>query len=272
MTISEKKTRAKADYDAVYKAGFQKGTEQGGGNNAAYEELVNKVEALNTELATSLYGGDTGYRGHYDEFWDAYQENGKRTHYSYAFAGFGWTVDNFKPKYNIVPEHATGMFTQFVKRIDLVSHLESIGITIDLSQVINADNVFYSSNFTRIGEVNFTSLNKISNAFSYCGSLVTIDKIIVTENLVFTSVFVNCKALVNVTFEGVIGQNGLNLQYATLLSKASIENIINHLSTTTSGLSVTLSKTAVDSAFGSTTSAEWTSLIGTRLNWTISLA
>jgi hypothetical protein len=232
-------------------------------------EGVNEVY----EAGKSSGGGgyEEGKKAAYNEFWDAYQENGKRTHYSYAFAGFGWTVDNFKPKYNIVPEHATGMFTQFVKRIDLVSHLESIGITIDLSQVINADNVFYSSNFTRIGEVNFTSLNKISHAFSYCGSLVTIDKIIVTENLVFSNVFVNCKVLEEVCFEGVIGQNGLNLQFSTQLSKASITSIINALSTTTSGLTVTLSKTAVESAFGSTTSAEWTSLIGTRSNWTISL-
>jgi hypothetical protein len=76
--------------------------------------------------------------------------------------------------------------------------------------------------------------------------------------------------LKNVIFEGTIGCD-FNMSIAPILSKASITNIIEHLSTTTSGLSVTLSKAAVETAFGSTTSAEWTSLIATKSNWTISL-
>lgn len=62
------------------------------------------------------------------------------------------------------------------------------------------------------------------------------------------------------------------------LSKPSITSIINCLSTTTSGLTVTLSKTAVNNAFETSegvadgsTSQEWLNLVATKTNWTISL-
>jgi hypothetical protein len=68
--------------------------------------------------------------------------------------------------------------------------------------------------------------------------------------------------------EGTLDITGLNLKDSTKLNKASIESIISVLSTTTTGLSITLSKTAVNNAF---TTDEWNALIGTRTNWTISL-
>jgi hypothetical protein len=67
---------------------------------------------------------------------------------------------------------------------------------------------------------------------------------------------------------GTVSVSGLNLQWSTKLSKASITSIINCLSSTTSGLSITLSKTAVDNAF---TAEEWAALENTKHNWTIAL-
>ena len=71
MTIADKITRAKADYDAVYEGGKEK----------AFAE----VEPINTELEQILYGKDTGGRGFYDEFWDEFQANGTRTSYDEGF-------------------------------------------------------------------------------------------------------------------------------------------------------------------------------------------
>lgn len=231
------------------------------------DEGVDKVESLNNELATSLYGGDTGYKGYYDEFWDTYQENGNKTHYSYAFAGLSWGKV-FEPKYSMKPQYASGMFYQTGLRADLVKHLENLDVTLDLSRAISIDSIFYSAYFTRIGVLDVTSATGLSNAFSYCAHLTTIDKLIVTENTTYSSNFVHCDELENVTFEGVIAKNGLNLQWSTKLSKASITSVINALSTTTSGLTVTLSKTAKEAAF---TADEWSALVNTRPNWTITL-
>ena len=81
----------------------------------------------------------------------------------------------------------------------------------------------------------------------------------------------------NLIIEGTIGQNGLNLQHSKKLSKESITSVINALSTSTGGLSITLSKTAVDNAFynnivvGSNT-MEWGQLVASRSNWTINLS
>ena len=55
----------------------------------------------------------------------------------------------------------------------------------------------------------------------------------------------------------------------TKLTKASLTSIINGLSAETSGLTVSLSKTAVNNAF---TDEEWATLIATKSNWTISLS
>jgi hypothetical protein len=93
----------------------------------------------------------------------------------------------------------------------------------------------------------------------------------IAETTYHNTVFFNCNALENLTIEGVIGQNGFDVRYSTKLSKASITSVINALSATTSGLTVTLSKTAVERAFGSTTSTEWSALVATKSNWNISL-
>ena len=111
----------------------------------------------------------------------------------------------------------------------------------------------------------------VTNAFygNGDGSLNRIDKILCAETTPWdNSCFKYQGGLTYIRFEGVIGKNGLSFQWSHRLSKDSIESIINALSTTTNGLTVTLSATAVNSAF---TTDEWNTLIGTRSNWTISL-
>ena len=92
----------------------------------------------------------------------------------------------------------------------------------------------------------------------------------------FSSTFSKCDELENIVIEGVIGKNGFNVSACTKLSGASIVSIIEALSDTTSGLTVTLSQTAVDNmAFpivgNKGTYNSWTDLEQSRTNWTISL-
>ena len=79
-------------------------------------------------------------------------------------------------------------------------------------------------------------------------------------------------------FEGTIGKGGLDLHWSTKLNKESLTSIINALSSDTTGLSITLSLTAVNNAFETSegaadgsTSTEWINLIGDKSNWSISL-
>ena len=242
------------DYTEGYEEGFEAGKSEGGGGS--YEE-----------------GYEAGKKSQYDEFWDAYQNNGKSSNYNGAFAGVRWTLNVFKPKYAIKGFYsAMNIFWSNNMALDLPELLESLGIELDFSQAFNVSNAFSYSKFTRLGVLDFSKATTAAGPFGAMSNLETIDKIIVSEDTALAVGWFNgCAALKNITFEGPIAKTGLSFQWSTKLSKASITSIINALSTTTSGLSVTLSKMAVETAFSGTTSAEWTSLIATRSNWTISL-
>ena len=99
MSIAEKLTKIAENEQKVYKAGFRKGAEQGG-------------------------GGDSS-------FMDIYQDYGEKTDYMYAFCHFDDTT--FKPNYDMQPTCAIQMF-----RYSKVTNLEQIlldrGIKLDFSQ------------------------------------------------------------------------------------------------------------------------------------------
>ena len=237
-------------------------------------EGLEKTQELNTELESIINGGDTGYKSYYHEFWDSYQQNGKRTDYRYAFyAGDGsyspWNDESFKPKYDIKPTIASGMFIK-CQITNLKAILENLGRIIDFSKSTNVSSLFNSSvTITHLPTMDFSSATDAQLAFAYASKLHTIDELIVGEKITtITSAFAGCIVLENVVIKGTIKINGFDFKDCKKLFKASITSIINALSTTTSGLAVTLSKTAVNNAF---TTDEWNTLIATKSNWTISL-
>ncbi|MBR5011225.1 MAG: hypothetical protein IKY12_01565 [Clostridia bacterium] len=96
---------------------------------------------------------------------------------------------------------------------------------------------------------------------------MTIPLFSVLETTKFNSTFNGCKALVNLTMGGTIGQP-IDLS-ASPLSRASIESVVTHLSDSASSMTATFSKSAVLSAFG--TEAAWTEYIAKKPNWTFTL-
>ena len=248
MTIAEKLTKIADNEQKVYDAGYERGYHDGeivGGGS--YDE-----------------GFADGKQAEYDAFWDVYQNNGNRTDYSFAFAGNGgngyssakgvWTNETFKPKYPLIASKgANYMFRG--------SCIENVDCDIDISQCTTVTYMFY---------------------YNYL--IKTIRKLIISENVKMTAPFEQCSALENITFEGVIG-NDINFQWSTLLTRASIESIVSHLSDTASGKTLTLSKLAADNAFpcpmedgnggwinvGCGGNSEWLELVATKSNWQISL-
>lgn len=272
-----------AKIDDVYNKGYEQGKSEGDYEEAFNEgkaEAYEEIQDLNAELEQALYGTDTGGKSYYDEVWDDVQENGNRINYRYGFSGNSWNDKTFKPKYNIVPSAYNGIYAFTNCRItNLKQILLDCGVTIDTSQVINALEMFGNSEYlTHLPRLDFGACTIFTTTFTECKSLVSIDGLKVNDKTRFSSSFNNCDALEEIRFEGIIGQNGLNLQWSTKLSKNSITSIINALSTTTSGLSITLSKVAVNKAFETSTgladgstSTDWNNLIGTKTNWTINL-
>lgn len=100
--------------------------------------------------------------------------------------------------------------------------------------------MFCDARFTRIGVMDLTSMSNANSIFYGYRLGITIDKVIIKPDgsQTFANAFYDCGALENLTIEGVIGQNGFNVQWSTKLSHDSLMSILNALadkSTDTSG-------------------------------------
>ena len=89
----------------------------------------------------------------------------------------------------------------------------------------------------------------VTDLFNGCSSLEDAGTINFEGVVYATRAFTGCIALKEIQIVGTI-KLSLDFQDSTLLSKESIKSIVNALSQTTSGLTITFSKTAVNNAFG----------------------
>lgn len=159
---------------------------------------------------TATYHKSWGMQSEYDRFWDAYQQNGSLTDYSFAFGGKSVNDDWYNPKYPIIATSNTNTFRNCA--------ITDTKVDIDVR----------GSNGTYV--------------FNNAEKLVTIRKLIVDEVTVYTGWFAYCKALEEIHFEGVIGNN-LDIHWSTKLSAKSIENILNTASTN-ANITITLPTSA----------------------------
>ena len=241
--------------------------------------IAEKLKSI-SEKTPKVY--EAGQKLAYDEFWDDFQQKGTLTDYRYVFGGRGWTAETFHPKYDMQPTIALSMFhSTYLLSIDLAEHLEKLGISIDFSKCTDANAVFNYGAFSRLPELNFSSASSFTNTFRQCTNLQTIDKLILTSNgsQTFTTPFYACTALENIVLEGIIGKNGLSFEWSKKLSKTSIQSIISCLSSETTGLSISFSLDAVNTAFetekgtnNGSSSDEWKTLVSSKSNWNILLA
>lgn len=251
---------------------------------AKIQDLIDSANATTGQNETDLTaavnhlkeGFGQGGDNYYDTFWDSFQQNGQRTYYYSSFRTSGWNSENFKPKYPIVVVgDASYMFdnsdigNQDEADFDFVEE----GIELDLRGATLLTYAFRSCHgIKRLGVIDCTGCQNINRVFYSC-RVVTIDKLVVHENLTYSSVFDYALRLQNITIDGTIAKNGLDFKSCQQLSKASIESIINALSTETSGLTVTISQEAVDKIHEAEDVTTWfPALAETRPNWNIVLA
>lgn len=194
---------------------------------------------------------DAGKIAERNTFWDGMLNKGNPANYIRRF--YRWTNTSiYQPTRNIVHSTGSAESAQETFRESLFSDLK-------------VDNVF-------------NDISVLTNTFYNCSNLVNARTLHVSEKTGYSSAFGLCAKLEEIRFNGTIGKNGLSFSACTKLSKDSIESVINHLSTTTSGLKVTFSLTSVNKAFETSsgandgsTSTEWTTLVASKSNWTISL-
>ena len=207
--------------------------------------------------------------------------DGTKTDYPYYFYGEAWNDEIFKPQ-------TVMKITAFNRGLSK-SKVE-YGAYTDLLDFSNCLNMSYAFTDSTIRKLRVVDASKVSSnygglnyTFDNCRNLESIDEFYPPNSSYsanFTNTFRNCTSLTRIIFKSEIVRTGLNLSTSPLLDTDSIVSIINNLSDATSGLAVTLSKTAVDNAcaqmhassnINSTNSSWWAWLIGTKPNWTISL-
>ena len=212
---------------------------------------------------------DAGKKAEYDRFWDAAQNNGSRTIYTYAFAGSSWRLQNFKPKYDIRPQNASTMFHTTGIGGDLVEILKNCGVVLDTTESTSVAQMFaYAVNLTRVGVVDTRKADSLLMLFYGCTAMITIDKLILkddgSQNM--SNAFYSVLALKDITIEGKIGYSGLKLDTAQSLTHDSLMSFINAL------YDFSATGGTYTATFGSTNLAKLTDAekaIATERGWTL---
>lgn len=271
-----------AGYDRGYAKGEQDGYSAGelkGYNDGKTEgRAEGKAEGLKEGYDNGYQDGlasSEGYSKAESDFWDTVQDYGNRTDYSMAFRN--WRCEHLHPKYKVVPTTANSAINTFYNN-DGLKKVEAKYFDFSNKPRGGYSGSGWYHTFTTCGEleevedIGIMPDFDMANTFQYCGKLKKVAKITVDVNTVIsTTIFEGCKSLESVTFDGEIGY-GMNLKWSTKLNRASIENIINHLSDNVSGKTLTLSTTAVNKAFPDLSNNEdWGALVMAHQNWSISL-
>ena len=195
---------------------------------------------------------EAGKQAEQDAFWDMFQNGGKRNAYGSAFAR--WGAEYIRPKYKIIPTDSNSASATFENCVNLKKvEAQYFDFSQKADAASNNAGCYYTfngcNNLEEIEDIGLLPQRNYYSAFANCYKLKTIAKMGVSENTIFNAnTFKSCNLLENLTIDGTIGQNNFNLKDSTKLSKASITSVINALSSTTSGLTVTFSKTAVENA------------------------
>ena len=217
------------------------------------EYLTNIANAIRSKLGTSdkvnaqdfadkvseVY--DKGRNDEWSDFWDIFQDYGKRDVYGEAFKGAVniastnypspmWNEKTFKPKYDMIPTGARGMFNGGLRVGDVSALFANLGVEISFR---NAKDVYllFSNNsiYTRLPVLDFSSAIYTAYCIADVSQVHTIDKIISSENTVWTSTsFYNLNSLQNVVFEGEIACS-ITFAKVPKLSVESMKSIISCL-------------------------------------------
>ena len=187
-------------------------------------------------------------------------------------------MDNLPTGQNDIDFRGLTNWQHFSYRNNRNTFVEKLKYSDTSNGEVFSDMFYGCSELTTIPQIDTTKGTSFDYMFYGCSKLTTIPQINTSNGEVFNNMFSSCSALTNLTIAGSINTSGMNFRSATKLSKASITSVVNALSASASGKSITFSKTAIDSAFETSsgaadgsTSDEWLNLIATKSNWTISL-
>ena len=211
-------------------------------------------------------GRESGIR----EKWDKHIEALSNNAFTYGFAGKGWNDETFTPYTDIVMPTArnAGQVFAYSGITDLKGILEKYGTTLDCKNALSTSSFFQYSLVTRVPEIVLERATSISSMFSNATELISIDKLTLPENCTLTSAFDKCASLTEIRIGGKIS-NSLDIHWSPL-SKDSVEDIVNALSDSATGKTITFNKTQIETLDGNST--WWADLTVPKPNWTFALS
>lgn len=229
MSIAEKIIRAKTDLDEVYEA---------------------------------------GKKSEYDRFWDAIQTNGERTSYNYTFYGAGFDDTNFEPKYDFRLTSGLYMFSTSAI-VDIVGILKKQNIILDTSKATSVQAMFQGcKKLKKAPKIDLSSVGAVSAnmLFNSCTSLEEVEEVVFHSGITSTaSMFAWCSELKHLKISGEIACS-VDVGYSPLDAE-SLVSVVEHFSTTATGLTLTVKQSAVNNADWSKTNyASWDELKAIRPN------
>lgn len=226
---------------------------------------------------------EKGASDEYDRFWDAYQDNGNRTDYSFGFSGVSWNADTFKPKYGGSVTSAMYMFANNRKlpNTDLTQPMGNAENAFSFTNCISYNYWLADSSITKVPKIDLTKAPaEAKYIFIYARALETVTELafsntaLVSSGTALTNAFRGCEALKNITVTGTICNTGLDLHWSTLLTTESLLSILTALSkdnAVAQGLKITLPTAAQEKINASTACTEQYNA-ALSAGWTIAFA
>ena len=174
------------------------------------------------------------------ETFDMMTDYGNREGYPYGFYYWRLVDSNgkvlFKPEYDIKPTSANSMFENSKGAIDLEDVFTKAGKVLDFSKCATMNRLFFRSEVAKLGIIDCTSTSALASTFGDCPNLTEIVGIVFSKdkNYTFTTPFLRCNALTDITAYGSLASSGLDLSDCPLnrKSKLSFLNILEPTSTT----------------------------------------
>lgn len=175
---------------------------------------MNTAEKLTAIAENQEKVYDKGRQDEWSDFWDSYQDYGRRVNYGEAFGRYAtnsinlWNDVSYKPKHDMYPTVLDRSYSH--SRItDLKSIHENLGIKFDTSKCYIFHFCFSGAWTKQLPEISCIATTDVYYTFASMPYLHTIDKVIVNDkgDTKFTGAFNESYYLKNILFEGVIGQN-----------------------------------------------------------------
>lgn len=231
MAMGEKLLKIMKNSDSIYGSGYMAG--ESNGLKIGYQRGYDEAYPAGIQLGYRN-GLQAGAEDERRAFWKIFQQEGKRINYQTAFPGFGFDFNNFYPMFDIRPtQSCSTMFFGWnrseTQKGSLKTRLYACNVELDTSQTTNLTQAFYNCHFTDIPTIVMPGGVATKWIFANNPYLTMIDRVIVEESTVFTNCFDGDAALEQVIFQGVIGQNGLDVSDCIHLNKYSLQSIVECL-------------------------------------------